>query len=273
MAVVLGAGLAFLPAAASSETTPTVNATEEAGYTETSFHWTPSQVEVASGGMVRFANGSMTVPHGIVWSGGPDTPVCEASVPVGATSSGTNWSGACTFAQSGTYTFYCSVHGPKMSGTVVVSPTGTTTTSTATIAPPGTTTTTSTTSPTAPPASGSSPLAGTASHALELAKSQRGGSVKGLIDISQAGAGERLEIDVFAKTASLAKSKHDGRVRVGRFVRNSVPSGMVSFSVKLDSKARRALKRRHRLVLTIKVTLTPSYGEAVTIIRSVVEHA
>lgn len=269
MAIVLGAGLAVLPGVASSETTPTINATEEPGYTETSFHWTPSQVDVASGGTVRFVNGSMTVPHGIVWSGGPVTPTCEASVPVGATSSGTNWNGACTFAQAGTYTFYCSVHGPNMSGSVVVTSTGATTTTTGTTTTPPMTTSTGATTP--PPSSKQSPLAGPLSQVLKLAKSQRGGSVHGSIAISNAGAGGRLEVDLFAQSAALAKAKRRAPVRVGHLVRSALSAGKLPFSVRLNARARRAIRRRRRLALTVKVIVTPAHGEPVTATRAVVE--
>jgi plastocyanin len=271
LAGLLGAALAVLPVMASSGATPTVNATEEVKgsglYAETTYHWTPPQVEVSSGGNVMFVNSSADVPHGIVWSGGPGTPACESSVPVGPEKSAPKWSGACTFAQAGTYTYYCSVHGPQMSGKVTVNANGTTTVTTTEPAPPGTTTTTSTTPPPAP----QSPLAGSASQALKLAKSQRGQAVRGSLAISQAGAGGRLEIGLFAKSAFLATAKR-GSVRVGRLVRSSVPAGKLSFSVALSARARRALHRHRRLSLTVKIVLAPPAGHALTIVRAVVLH-
>jgi hypothetical protein len=154
-----------------------------------------------------------------------------------------------------------------MTGTVTVNANGTTTTTTTT--PTTTPTTTTTTTPTTPEPPSGSPLVGGPS----LRSSQRGGSVKGSLDISQAGAGDRLEVDVFAKSASLAKAKHTARVRVGRLIRSSVPAGRLSFSVKLDAKARRALKRHRRLALTVKITLAPLYGEPFSVTRTVIEHA
>ncbi len=232
------------------------------GYAEETHHWSPAQATVMAGGVVTFSNPG-TIPHGVEWVGGPAKPTCSSGVPVGTTesASGSKWSGTCTFAQAGTYTFYCTVHHAAMTGTIVVNANGTTTTTTTTTTP----TTTTTTTPTEPPAG--SPLVGSPS----LRSSQRGGSVKGSLDISKAGAGDRLEIDVFAQSASLAKAKHSTPVRVGRFSRSSVSVGAMSFSVKLDSRARKALRRHRRLALTVKITLTPFYGEPVTITRSVVE--
>jgi hypothetical protein len=107
---------------------------------------------------------------------------------------------------------------------------------------------------------------------VKVAKSQRGGSVKGSINLSSAAAGGRLEVDVLAQSASLAKTKHGTRVRVGRYVRGSLSAGRLSFSVKLNAKARRALERHHKLALTVEIVLAPAGGKALTITRSVVQH-
>jgi hypothetical protein len=60
---------------------------------------------------------------------------------------------------------------------------------------------------------------------------------------------------------------------VGRFVSASVSTGQRSFSVKLDAKGRRALKRHHRLALKVKITLIPVNGEATSVTRSMTLHA
>jgi plastocyanin len=260
---VLGAAAAVLPAIASSETSPTVTAENIGGFYGEEHRWTPSQVTVNAGGVVTFSNPT-EVKHGVHWISPPSTPTCDSGVPVGTTEavSGTKWSGTCTFTQPGTYTYYCTVHGSAMAGTITVSPGGTTTPTPTTTTTTGTTTTPTTETP--PP----SPLVGNPS----LRASQRGTSVHGSLDISQAGAGGHLEVDLFAQSASLAKVRHSTRVRVGRFVRGSAPAGRQSFSVKLGAKARRALSRRHRLALVVKITLVPVHGETTAFTRAVVVH-
>lgn len=262
LAGVLGVGVAVLPALAASETTPTVEAVNHPAtlYTEEKHSWAPPQTTIVAGGVVTFTNPS-TIPHGVEWVGGPAKPSCTSGVPVGTTesASGTKWSGACTFTQAGAYTFYCTVHHAEMTGTIVVNADGTTTTTTTT---PTTTTTQTTESPPG------FPLA----KPPALRSKQRGGVVKGSLDISQAGAGDRLEIDLFASSASLAATKRPARIRVGRLVRGSVPAGVLPFSVKLDGKARRALKRHGHLALSVSIVLTPPHGEPLTLRRSVAEH-
>jgi plastocyanin len=263
LAAALGAGVAVLPAIASSETTP-VEAVNEGGTYGETHRWSPSQETVIAGNAVTFRN-QTAVRHGVNWINPPAKPVCDSTVPVGTTeaAAGTNWSGACTFAQAGTYTFYCTVHGAAMSGTITVNPNGTTTPTTT----PTTTMTTTATTPGEPPSG--SPLVGGPS----LHSNQRGGFVKGSLNISEAGAGGRLEIDVFAKSASLARAGRATRVRVGRLVRSSLSAGKLSFAVKLNARARRALKRHRRLALTVRIVLMPVHGEPSTITRGVVEHA
>jgi plastocyanin len=271
-AALLGLAVAVLPAVASSEEAGTpveaVNEPAVGPYPET-HRWSPAQTTVTAVGVVTLSNPT-TVAHGVEWVGGPAKPTCEegaGKVPVGTTpvASATKWSGKCTFSQPGTYTFYCTVHGAAMAGTITVNGNGTTPTTPTTTTPTPTTTT-----PTTPGEGPSgSPLAGSPS----LRSSQRGGSVKGSLDISQAGAGDRLEIDAFVKSASLSRAKRSTPVRVGRFVRSSVSAGRMPFVMKLDARARRALKRHRRLALTVKIALTPLYGEPFTVARGVVEHA
>jgi plastocyanin len=261
LVALLGAATAALPAIASSETSPTVSAVSSGNYV--GFAWSPEQATTPAGGAVTFVNSS-SILHGIHWSGGPATPSCSG-VPVERSEA--NWKGTCTFAQPGTYTYYCTVHGPEMHGTITVNSNGTTTTTTTTGTTPSTTPTT------APPPLLESPLAGSASQAVRVAKSQRGGSVKGAINLSKAAAGGRLEIDLFAQSASLAKAKHRVAVRVGRLVRGSLTAGRLSFAVRLDARARAAVRRHRRLTLTVKVILTPVSGKEVTVTRTVIVHA
>jgi hypothetical protein len=50
-------------------------------------------------------------------------------------------------------------------------------------------------------------------------------------------------------------------------------AGTTSFTVPLSAKGKAALRRHRRLTLTVKVTLTPQHGAAVTVTRNVVMHA
>jgi plastocyanin len=259
----LGIATAALPAIASSETSPTVEAVNTGLY---SHAWSPPQVSVLAGGVVAFSN-KTAIRHGVEWVGGPTKPTCDPSVPVGTTeaSAGAEWSGNCTFSQAGTYTFYCTVHGPEMTGTVTVGSDGATTVT-------STTTPTTTTPGTAPPPKAEAPPGPPLLGAPSLRAIQHGSSVRGSLEISQAGAGSRLEIDLLAGAATLSKAGHAKRVRVGRLVHSSVKAGPQSFAVKLDAKARRALSRHHRLALTVRIVLTPFNGETTTVTRSVVQH-
>ncbi len=259
LAAIVGGFLGLLPAVASSETSPTIDAVNGSLYTH---YWSPTQVSVGAGGTVSIRNPTATL-HGVEWIGALK-PECGSGVPVGTTpgASGKEWSGTCTFAQPGTYTFYCTVHGPEMTGTVTVSAAGTTTTSTVT-----TPTTTGSAAPGEPPSGG--PLLSGPSFASR----QHGGAVRGTLAISGAGSGDRLEVDVFAKGTALGRGRHPARVRVGRLVRGSVSSGGTALLVRLDAAARHALKRHRRLALVVRVTLTPLYGSPTSVTRTVVEHS
>jgi plastocyanin len=313
LAALLGVCVAVVPTIANSATSSeTVQAIEEPatepypGYPyPASFHWSPVETAVTTGGTVTFTNNSSTVEHGIVWTSAVQ-PTCKGTVPVGVGVFAANWSGSCTFSQAGTYTYYCSHHGASMHGTIFVNADGTvsTTTSTTTSAsttttPTYTTTSTSTTTTTpgvattttqgpyssgaAAPASttpAGSSLEGTVGSSqgspvakLALAGSQRGGSVHGSVNISQTGIGGRLEVELLAKGASLAKAGHASGVRVGRLVRSSLRAGPVSFTIALSVKAKRAVKRHRKLALTVEIVLTPKHGTSSTTTRSVVVHA
>lgn len=114
---------------------------------------------------------------------------------------------------------------------------------------------------------------GRAISAFALTAVQHGSSVRGSLTVSQAGVGGRLEVDLLAKGASLAKAGHSARVRVGRVVRSSLRAGAVSFSAPLSANARSALVRHRRLALTVRVLLQPTHGAAATMTSSVVMHA
>lgn len=279
VAGLLGAAVVVLPAVASSETSSPIEAHETSGsYGEKHRSWKPPEVAVSSGGTVAFSN-TTGVAHGVEWrNGNPATPSCSG-VPTTFKESSANWSGTCTFAQPGTYTFYCTVHGSEMTGTITVTAsttTGTTPTTTAT-------TTASTTtagapggggpSPSSPAGSSASPLAGSAASAFKLSSTQHGHAVRGSVGISTAGAGGSLEVDLLVKAASLATGGHTARVRVGKLVLSHLHAGKNAFSVPLNSRARRALRRHGHLALSARMLVSPPGGSTLTITRSVLVHA
>jgi plastocyanin len=271
----LGSAVAVLPAVAGSETAPTVNAESSAKTCGTYYPncWSPSQVELASPGSVAFQNSS-GVAHGVVWASVPAAPTCTG-VPVD--SSAMSFSGTCTFPQTGTYRFYCYVHGPSMSGTITVNPSGATTTTTTGTQPASPTTTTSTlpsattSTPTGGSGSASSPAEGMAA-AVSLARSQRGRAVRGSVQVPSADAGGRLEVDLLASRASIAGARAAAPARLGRVVRSSLHAGKLSFSVPLNARARGALVRHRRLALTVKIVLTPLQGSPSSTTRRTVLH-
>ncbi len=267
LVALLGAALAVIPAMASStgSSTATVSGLE-------SIMWSPMEVAITPAGTVTFQNASSSVPHGIVWKSGPETPVCSG-VPIDEGK--TDWQGNCTFSKEGTYEYYCYVHGTNMSGTIYVNPTGTVPTTTG--ATPTTTTTTMPTTTT--PRGGSPPGGGTAGGqqspgptdslrggTVQLASSQRGKSIRGSVQVAQSGS--KLMVEVLVSAARLAVARQH-QLLVGRLVRASLTAGRVRFSVALDGRATRVLRRR-RLPVTVRLTLTAPGGSTSTRTISVV---
>ncbi len=275
LAALLGAAVAVLPALAASPSEAKLEVNDNCVEPNWPCWATPgssqpaAKITIASGGTVAFVD--QKTAANIAWTG--TAPTCEPSVPVAPTSAKTGWEGKCTFSQPGTYKFESATmfedayeNYKKYEIVVEGSATTTTTTSTST---PGSTSSTPTSSPTP---TGESPTGSPFSGAPAIHSHQRGTTVKGSLQIAKAGTGDRLEIDLIATTASLAKAGHATQV-VGRFVSASVSAGQKSFSVKFDAKARKALKRHHRLALKVKITLTPAGGEATSVARSVTLHA
>ena len=228
---------------------------------------------IAQNGTISFEDNEAKYPTDVLWKGA--APSCTSGVP---STPNTSWSGTCTFANAGEYEFESqdlfndgTFNYTKYKVIVEKSGGGGTTSTTTT-----TTTTTTPTTPTTPsePSHGS-PLEGGlegGSQALKLASSQHGSTVHGQVKVSQADAGGRLEIGLFATSASVAKAGRPAQ-RVGRLIRSSLKAGNVSFSVPLTANGKAALRRHRRLRLTVKITLTPQHSAAVTLTRVIVVHA
>jgi hypothetical protein len=114
---------------------------------------------------------------------------------------------------------------------------------------------------------------GGAAKALTLTGTQHGGSVRGSVRVSQAGAKGRLEVSLLVRSASLARAGQAKQVRVGHLERSSLSAGTARFAVALTSRGRNALKRRGRLALTVRVVLSPPSGAPSAATRSVVLHS
>jgi plastocyanin len=266
LAALIGAAVAVLPALAAAPSEAKLEVNQNCVEANWPCWATPgssspaSKVTIATGGEVMFTDKASTAAT-VVWTG--SAPACTG-VP---TSAMTGWEGKCKFEQAGTYKFESSTLWPEYTKYEIVveaAAAGTTPTTTATTTP----TTPTPSAPTTP----SEPGHGSPLGALKLASTQRGSTVRGQVKVSQAGAGGRLEVGLFAAGGSLAKNGHSTQKRVGRLVRSSLQAGSVSFSVPLNANGKAALRRHRRLALTVKVTLTPQHGAAVTVTRSVVVH-
>ncbi|HEV3323197.1 MAG TPA: hypothetical protein VG147_13530 [Solirubrobacteraceae bacterium] len=266
LAALIGAAVAVLPALAAAPSEAKLEVNQNCVEANWPCWATPgssspaSKVTIATGGEVMFTDKASTAAT-VVWTG--SAPTCTG-VP---TSAMTGWEGKCKFEQPGTYKFESSTLWPEYTKYEIVvegAATNTTPTTTTTTTP----TTTTPSAPTTPSEPGhSSPLG-----ALKLASTQRGSTVRGQVKVSQAGAGGRLVVSLFAAGGSLAKTGHSAQKRVGRLVRSSLQAGSVSFSVPLNANGKAALRRHRRLALTVKVTVTPQHGAAMTLTRSVVVH-
>jgi plastocyanin len=272
LAAVMGAAVVVLPAVAASEEN-TVEAVTGCSLYPTYPCWSPSSsLTIASGGTVKFLDKSSSLEQGVRWIG--TAPQCE-NVP--SSNQQGPWEGTCTFTQPGTYKFQGTQTYSSSDEVIVMAPT---TTSTSTVATPTAPTSSAPSSSSgAPPEAGSpaagptaaelSPLAGSASSALRLPSVQHGRSVRGSVDVSPAGVGGRLEVQLLARRASLARAGHATQAQVGHGAHAALSAGTVSFTVALDSRAARALRLHGRLALVVRVTLVPVSGPAVTIARGV----
>lgn len=281
LVAVFGAALGVLPALATSAgSTPVVNGLETK-------HWSPSEVTIGTGGSVIFKNASTTLEHSLKFLSGPAKPVCTGVPESGRT----NWEGSCSFAAAGTYMFFCTVH-PGMTGTVVVTPAGTTTTTGTTGTTTSTTTTTTGTTPTptdkhggtgpsttpgsqqsggnrqggsgSPGSPGGGGLSGgarlsLAGAAVAVAAVQHGKGVHGTVLVPSGGS--RLVVQLLAAAGQI--STPGSSTPVGSLTRSHLHAGRVSFAVAISSRAQRVLHRHGRLKLLVRITLSaPGAGSA-----------
>jgi hypothetical protein len=204
-------------------------------------------VTISPGGTVTFSYPTGFSQHNADFtSGNPSSCVQTAGISNGSVPplphqpAAPPWSGSCTFKVPGTYNFKCDLH-PYMTGTVKVLASGT-----------------------SPP---SSPLAGTQAQAVHVAKTQSGFSVRGSVSVSAAGAGGKLIATLQARASDLG-GRGSGEVTAGRTSVKLHP-GRVGFSISLNGSAKRALKRRGRLALKVKLEVRGRSGQTVHATRAV----
>jgi plastocyanin len=222
-----------------------------------------SSTTVAAGGTVTFSYPSGFSSHNVSFETlQPTTCTQTAGTNVGsvpplpASPQSAGWSGTCRFDTPGAYAFVCDLHG-GMRGTVdVVDPTGTTTTpstGTTTTLPGGTGP--ADTTPTDPAPGGSPP----ALPSFGVARRQRGAVVRG--SVTTPAGPSRIVVTAFASRRSLAGGAAS-RVRIGSLSKRSTGTGRTAFAVKLRAAARRALRQRGRLAVSLRIVVTPPSGPA-----------
>jgi plastocyanin len=257
----IGAAVALIPALAGAQSgSYGVTIINSPGYAFKDSNGTvPANLQVPAGATVSFTNPPAGPgPHDVYFTSGVPS-ACTGDPEVNSTtSSASAWSGSCTFTTPGTYNFICSVHG--FSGTITVTGAGTTTTTSTTSPAPGPTGSGSTG---ATPPTSSNP-SGTAASGLSLAGAQRGKAVRAQLTIGFSGS--QLDARLLA-SAGAAKSHKS--VVLGRLLRNGLAAGKLQFSVSLNRAGKRALRRRHRLSLTLRVTVTAPSGTKAALSRHV----
>jgi hypothetical protein len=250
-----GAGVAVLPSLGSAQATTASFTAVDNGTFFSQPTWsangtTQSAVTILPGGTVTFsypAGGSSI--HNVVFTGPQPTSCTQTATPYGYQIQAVPplpyipeppaWSGTCRFDTAGTYPFQDGNRGATMSGTVTVGTTTTTTTTqTTTTQTTGTTTTTF-----------HEPPIPAASSTLRATAVQHGTVVRGRLHVTAPGS--RLIAELFL-----------GGTRVGRSARYGVADGTQRFAVGLNATGRRALRRSHRLALTLRtqVLLTGALG-------------
>jgi plastocyanin len=214
-------------------------------------------VTIGSGGSVAFSYPMGAKIHNVRFTGAqPSTCVQTAGTstapipPLPNPPAGPGWSGYCTFEVAGTYPFVCVVHA-SMTGSVTVEPPA---------GPPPPPPPTGGPNPPPPPALPAA-TARPAASGLRIARRQRGATIRGSLQVTKAGS--RLLARAFMRRGAR-------QLQVGRQLRPAVGGTRVSFAVKLYVVGRRALRRDRRLVVSVRLSVTPLQGRAYAARRSVV---
>jgi plastocyanin len=211
---------------------------------------------IFTGGTVSFSDPPGSVrPHNVDFTGGSDPSSCTG---IPASPSNTGWNGSCSFNSPGSFSFVCEAHS-NMTGTVdVVDP------------PPGGN------PPPPPPGGGGNPPSGGGGSGgdpggsptqpgaakISFARKQTGTRLRGSVT---APADAKIVVTAFVSNRYLSTKRPERikKVRVGSQTKRSTGS-KVNFAVKLKAAARRALKNRGKLPVSLRITVTPPGGQATT---------
>lgn len=259
VALVAGTAVAFAVSGAVGAAAPST-----ASFTAVDNAWqanggTATTATIAQGDSVAFGYPVGTSSHNVDFDAAQPTSCTQtagssmgAVPPLPAKPQPNGWAGTCTFNASGTYAFHCDMHPNTMKGTVVVQA--------ATTTPGNTTSTGSTTTGTS--TSGSSTTA-LPRPAVTVTRRQKGVVLRG--SVTTPAGPSKIVVTAFVSNRLLSKHrpKRVKQVRVGSQTKRSTGTGKTSFAVKLGATARRALHRRHRLAVNLRVAVTPQGGPAV----------
>jgi plastocyanin len=228
-----------------------------------------NNASIFTGGMVFFTNGGNN-EHNVTFTAGSQPSSCSQTLPMPGPPTTQDWSGNCTFNSPGTYSFLCQEHANVMTGTVqVVNP------------PPG-----GGNPPPPPPGGGGNPPPGGGSGgggsgggsggdptdpgspqagapSFKVTRKQTGVVLRGSVTTSGA-AKIVVTALVSNRYLSTSRPKKVKKVSVGSKTIRRTSAGKANFAVKLNAAARRALKSRDKLSVTLRIVVTPSGGKAIT---------
>jgi hypothetical protein len=219
-----------------------------------------SDVTVAMGGTVSFGYPTGSNTHNVVFGGSKPTSCTD--MPDNPSTPG--WSGSCSFDTPGTYSFHCGLHSFMTGKVEVVDPNAPTTGTTE----PSPTDTGGSPTDTNPPPGYGYPSGGESSPAtVKVPRRQQGTVVRG--SVTTPSGPSRIVVRAFAARSALA-SKRARRMRIGSVTTSSKGTGATAFALRVNRAARRALHRRSRLTVSLRIAITSVTGSAVTKTKSVV---
>jgi plastocyanin len=241
-------------------------------------------VTIAPGGTVSFSYPSGSNEHNVDFGSGPQPTSCTVggqsqSPPIPSTPTAPGWSGTCTFNTADTYSFHCDRH-TFMTGTIIV---GSQATSTGTGSGSSTTSTGTMTMPmsmpmpttsTAQPTTGTtrptllSPITGSARTAIKLVGASGGRKVNGTINVSRVGQGGHAVIAVISSSSALGRGGHKQPTTIGHLRLSDLRAGTVRFDIALKTPARRALTAHKHPAIAVRITVSASGAQTVSLSRS-----